>query len=108
MSLRALFARCWVRYGDGWRSNVNDDLLVLDVLRCLLLPYEGPGLTLYRGDSAFNRRRRTYGMSWSASRDIASDFAQRHRFRYEAGSALLQAEAPPDAIVFAPALHVNG
>jgi hypothetical protein len=77
LSLRALFARCWVRYGDGWRKDVNDDLLVLDVLRCLLPPYEGPGLTLYRGDSAFNRRRRTYGMSWSASRGVAADFAQK-------------------------------
>jgi hypothetical protein len=102
-----MFARVWVKYGDGWRSDVNDDLLVLDVLRCLLPPYEGPGLTLYRGDSAFNRRRRTYGMSWSASRDVAHDFAQRNRSRYVAGSVLLQVDAPPDSILFAPALHVN-
>ena len=95
------------RYGDGWRSKVNDDLLVVDVLRCLLPPYKGPGLTLYRGDSAFNRRRRTYGMSWSASRSVAADFAQRNRRLYSDGSVLLEAEAPPDAIVFAPALHVN-
>ena len=107
-SLRALFARCWVRYGDGCRKDVNDDLLVLDVLRCLLPPYEGPGLTLYRGDSAFNRRRRTYGMSWSASRGASPPILpKRHRRVYSDGSVLLEAEAPPDAIVFAPALHVN-
>jgi hypothetical protein len=31
-----------------------------------------------------------------------------HRRLHSDSSVLLEAEAPPDAIVFAPALHVNG
>ena len=38
--------------------------------------YAGPALRLYRGDSALNRRRRTYGLSWSADRAKAREFAE--------------------------------
>src|SRR5689334_718392 len=67
--LRDVFAKIWVENGDIWRSEVNDDLLFIDVFRSVLLPYGGPPRKLYRGDSSFNRRRRTYGMSWSTNLD---------------------------------------
>ena len=52
----------------------------------LLPAYTGPALTLYRGDSAWNRKRRTYGPSWSAAVELArspacSSISQRRRAR---------------------------
>jgi hypothetical protein len=61
----------WSHHGDSFRGDVKDDLALINFLRILLPPYDGPGLALYRGDSAMNRRRRTYGLSWSADREVA-------------------------------------
>jgi hypothetical protein len=56
----------------------------------------------YRGDQAGNRRRRTYGMCWSANRDVADSFAQRPSCRgHELGSVLLETFAEPEAIICA-------
>lgn len=65
---RALMLSMWVRWGDSWRSEVDNDLLLIDVLRNLLPPYTGEDVQLFRGESAFSRRRRTYGMSWTIDR----------------------------------------
>jgi hypothetical protein len=57
-TIRKAFLGTWLHWGDDLRSEVNNDLVLLGALRVLLPPYDGPGLTLYRGDSFFNRRRR--------------------------------------------------
>src|SRR5688572_28941339 len=83
-------------------DQVGDNLVFVSALRLLLPAYEGPTLTLLRGDSYWNWERRSYGASWSAHREVAKSDALQAR-RVLGGSVLLQASAPPEAIVFAPA-----
>jgi hypothetical protein len=102
---RFVLLHTWRWHGDHLRSEVNDDLVLTAALRVLLPRYTGPGLTLYRGDSALNRRRRTYGLSWSASVVTAANFARGPWRSFTGGSVLLRAPVPPEAIVCATALH---
>jgi hypothetical protein len=101
---RKFFLRLWLRDGDTIRLGVDDDLVLCDGLRSLLPRYAGPTLTLYRGDSARNRRRRTYGLSWSANRDTARGHAMGVWRSSEGGSVLLEAKVSSEAIISAPAL----
>ena len=98
------FLKIWLRDGDTIRLRVDDDLVLCDGLRSLLPRYAGPTLTLYRGDSARNRRRRTYGLSWSANRDTARGHAMGVWRSSEGGSVLLEAKVSSEAIISAPAL----
>jgi hypothetical protein len=100
-SIKPVFTEAWLRSGDRMSDQVGDNLVFVSALRLFLPAYEGPTLTLLRGDSFWNWERRSYGASWSADRDVAkSDALRRVRL---GGSVLLQASAPPEAIVFAPA-----
>ncbi|CAN7617477.1 hypothetical protein LJR255_004627 [Pararhizobium sp. LjRoot255] len=56
-------------------------------------------MLLYRGESTFNRRRRCYGLSWSANRSVAEAFAEDTSRLYYDGSVLLETLAPPEAIL---------
>jgi hypothetical protein len=99
------FLRVWVHDGNTIRDKVDNDLVLVAGLRSLLPPYSGPAVTLYRGESAWNERRRTYGLAWSANVDVARDFATTGMCRRsKGGSVLLETLAPPEAIVCAPAL----
>ena len=99
-SIKPAFREAWLRSGDRTSDQVGDNLLFVSALRLFLPAYEGPPLTLLRGDLFWNWERRTYGASWSADRDVAkSDALRRVRL---GGSVLLQASAPSEAIVFAP------
>lgn len=102
--IRSHFAHTFVTNGDDIRERLNDDRLLIETFRRLLPTYEGGPLRLYRGDSAANRRNRTYGASWSASREIAEQFAEHGRRYYDGGSVVVSTLAPPEAIIFAPAL----
>jgi hypothetical protein len=104
---RALMLSVWIHWGDGWRNEVNNDLLLIDVLRNLLPPYTGEDVRLFRGESAFNRKRRTYGMSWTTDRSVAQSFAENHRDICGGGTVLLETVAPKDAIVCVPHLQVE-
>ncbi|PWE52756.1 hypothetical protein DEM27_28535 [Metarhizobium album] len=101
--MRNAFLGIWENDGESLRSN-SDDLSLIDGLRVLLPVYTGPGLKLYRGCSWPNRCRRTYGMSWSSRLDVATAFAESRKDRYRGGSVLLEAYAPPKAIICALAL----
>jgi hypothetical protein len=87
------------------RDAANDDRALLDALRQLLPPYRGNPLTLYRGESAFNRRRRTYGPSWTSSLETARAFAYGVWRTFDGGSVVLKSLVPSDAIIYAPASH---
>lgn len=102
---RALVLSIWIRSGDHWRSEVNDDLLLLDVLRNLLPPYKRDAVRLFRGESAFNRRHRTYGFAWTSDRIVAESFAKNNAERCSGGTALLETFAPRDAIICVPQDH---
>ena len=101
-SIKPVFTEAWLRSGDRMSDQVGDSLVFVSALRLFLPAYEGPTLTLLRGDSFWSWERRSYGASWSADRDVANGDALQAR-RGLGGSVLLQASAPPEAIVFAPA-----
>ena len=101
-SIKPVFTEAWLRSGDRMSDQVGDDLVFVSALRLFLPAYEGPILTLLRGDLFWNWERRSYGASWSADRDVAKGDALQAQ-RGLGGSVLLQASAPAEAIVFAPA-----
>jgi hypothetical protein len=101
---RRRFLNVYLSQGDHIRSEVDDDLVFIDALKSLLPHYTGKDQTLYRGDSAFNRKRRAYGLAWTASCDVARHYATGLWHTFEGGSVLLQAFVPKEAIICAPAL----
>jgi hypothetical protein len=104
--LRLHFLDTYVAHGDHIRREVGDDLLLADALRLLLPTYQGPGLRLFRGESLFNRRRRSYGLSWTNEMEVAQSFAETGMCRTAiGGSILLGVDAAADAIICAPAIH---
>lgn len=97
--IRLAFLSCWIESGDGLRDDVNNDRALVFGLRYLLPRYSGPAITLYRGDSAFNRRRRSYGLSWSSEEAVARSFALGIWRSFHGGSVLLRCNAPSVAIL---------
>lgn len=101
---RNFFLQVFLSLGDHIRQETGDDLTYVKGLRSLLPPYSGPPVLLYRGDSASNRRRRTYGPSWSADKDVARSFALNASNHFTGGGVLLATTAEPSAIIAAPAI----
>jgi hypothetical protein len=101
---RFRFLNVWVVSGDHLRSEVGDDLLLINALWSLLPRYIGPApLTLYRGDGLWNRRRRTYGLAWTTDLEVARAYALGCWRSSEGGSVLLKTTASAQAIICAPA-----
>ena len=98
----------WTNKGDDFRDSVNDDRTLVQALLVLLPRYTGPAIQLFRGETFFNRRRRTYGASWTSTQSVAEGFARGNKRCYEGGSVVLVTVAPPEAIVCAPAVLANG
>jgi len=104
--VRRVFRQFWIKRGDSIRCEVGNDLALIAALRKLLPPYKGPGKRLFRSDSAKNRKRRTYGMSWSAQMSVAESFALGTMRHCEGGTVLLVTDAEPDEILCRiPARH---
>jgi hypothetical protein len=58
----------------------------------------GRPLTVYRGTSSHERRRRIYGFSWTVDVTVARGFAQ-HWGQAGSRGVLLETQAPPDALL---------
>ena len=99
---RKHFLESWLRHGDHLRQEVSDDLLLADGLRRLLPAYSAGPVILWRGDSFYNRRRRTYGLSWTSSEEVGRSFMNGIWRTLEDGSVLLKTEAPADAVICSP------
>jgi len=105
---RAQMLDYFLHNGDALRSAAANDLILIDFLRAVLPRYSGPAITLFRGESLGNRTHRRYGLSWSASKEIGRDFAQRdHPLLSTGASVLLMTKAPARAVICAPALLNN-
>jgi hypothetical protein len=100
--MRDAWLTIYVHYGDHIRLEVGKDLLLIRALRVLLPPYRGRAVTLYRGETFWNRCQRTYGVSWTNERDVAEGFANGYIPVSKGGSVLLQTRALPAAIICAP------
>ncbi len=98
--VRRAFRRVWMSCGDALRTEAGDDLVLIKGLRVLLPRYTGPAVVIYRGEGASNRRRRTYGLSWSLREDVADQYARRPWWRSgRGGSVVLRTHAPAGAII---------
>jgi hypothetical protein len=111
--IRNAFVSIWVEH-KMLALSVGNRHVLADALR-LLLPgdYSGPPLTLYRGTSAQERRRRIYGFSWTTDVAIARKFAERCRpmpelfplgsgpweYKKWDGGVILKTVAPPEAVL---------
>jgi hypothetical protein len=81
---------------------VDDDRALMKMLRVLLPPYRGPAMRLFRGTGSSERRRRTYGFSWTTDPAIAELFAAPGRhYPPDAGTVVLETLAPSKAIIAA-------
>ncbi len=96
----------WVAYGQEIRDEIGDDAILLRALGVLLPVYEGPDLTLYRGETMFCRRRGRYGISWTRDLAVAREFAAGEMRSCVGGSVVLRAAVPANAIIFSP--HLSG
>ncbi len=99
--VRDYFQWSWLSSGDHIRGEVNSDLILIAGLRALLPPYRGSAIRLYRGDSAHNRRHRTYGLSWTANIDIARAHAGGIWRTFKGGSVVLTTVASPESTIWA-------
>jgi hypothetical protein len=87
-----------IESGEYLRQEAGD-LPLIAALRAISPPYAGVSLRLYRGEAAPNRRRRTYGISWTLDRAVAAVFAAGLQQSAPGGSVLLETDAPAAAII---------
>jgi hypothetical protein len=97
----------FVRWGDSIRTAAPSDLLLLDFFWAVLPRYDGRAVVLYRGETFENRRRKTYGWSWSDRAEVARGFANGFQRTCRGGSVLIKTRASAAAIISAPALLNN-
>jgi hypothetical protein len=97
--VRRGFARLWQAYGDILRSEIADDFVLIDGLKKLLPKYDGGSVKLFRGERAYNRKVRTYGLSWTSEIDVARNHAKGMKRAAVGGTVLLVTIAPAHAII---------
>ena len=98
----------WISYGFGIARSMNDNhLIIAEVLKHLLPPYKGPGLTLYRGQSKAHYDEHWYGFSWTPKLESARNYSAWHR-KDGCHGVVLRIDATPEMIVAAPNEHSSG
>jgi hypothetical protein len=95
--IQSAFQDVWIQ-SKMLPLRVGDNRALCRAARVLMPRYRGPAVRLFRGTDASERRRRLYGMSWSADVSIAERFA-RERQVHDGGSVLLETLAPSAAII---------
>lgn len=96
-AIQSAFQRVWIE-SKMLSLFVGDHRALCDAARLLLPKYSGPAVRLFRGAGAAERRRRIYGLSWSAAVKTAERFALERRVM-DGGSVLLETLATPEAII---------
>lgn len=94
----------WTVNGGYLRRKIRNDKLIRSVLRHALPGYQGPGITLYRGECRFLYEKKKIGFCWSPDIIVARQFAQGPN-AMESGGVLLEAFAPEEAILAGPNQH---
>jgi hypothetical protein len=98
--IKKAFMKIWVE-DKTIRLKIGNDFLAIAGLRVLLPSYSGPDVHLFRGETFYARRRRTYGMSWTEDIATAIKFANDPRRLSIGGSVVLETIAPSTAIIAA-------
>lgn len=95
----------WVTHGGRIREEIGDNRLLVQLLRAVLPRYEGPSLTLYRGESAERFHDGSIGLCWSSQRHTAEMFGRGLNAYYPGGGVLLSATVDATAILSGPGKH---
>lgn len=98
------FAAYWIEGGHHIRDQLADDRLLARLLRYALPPYEGPALTLWRGENRDRWQRRQIGFAWTSDLDVARMFG-RGLHAVRSGALLLKGRFEPEAIISGPNRH---
>ncbi|UVS88009.1 hypothetical protein EFP18_21515 [Burkholderia glumae] len=86
------------------RQLIADDDLIMDVLWTWLPRYEGPSMTLYRGENLDRFEIGNIGTGWSDQHATARMFA-RGLNNVGKGGVVLKVNAPAEAIIAGPSEH---
>ncbi|WP_449414434.1 hypothetical protein [Pandoraea soli] len=95
----------WVTYAGRIREEIGDDKLLVRLLLAVLPRYEGPSLTLYRGESTERFNAGRIGLCWSSQRRTAEMFGSGLNAYYSGGGVLLSANVDAMAIISGPGKH---
>ena len=98
------FSTYWVEAGHHIRAQIDDDLILLRLLRHLLPRYNGQAIELFRGENRARWASKAIGLAWTPSREIARMFG-RGLNAVNSGGVLLRAWFEPEAIVAGPNAH---
>jgi hypothetical protein len=99
------FHNKWTERGHRIREKVGDDRMLLNALRILLPRYDGPVVSLYRGENTDRWTQGSLGFAWTLREDIARMFARGLNAGYGKGGILLSTDAPTEAIIAGPSRH---
>jgi hypothetical protein len=91
----------WMTFGYySIPRGLKEELPVfIDALRHHLPTYNGPSLTLYRGEVEARHLAGIYGIAWTSRPKVASDFAANRVTAAEGNGVVLQIEASSKMIV---------
>ena len=103
-AFRHKFHTYWTVAGHHIRAQIDDDKVLISLLRLILPPYVGPSRTLYRGENLDRWKSRRIGLCWSDNIETARMFG-RGLNATGAGGVLLQWQASNDAIIAGPSAH---
>lgn len=103
--LSAVFRSWWAQYGEHIRAHTEDDALVARALRAWLPAYQGPGMTLFRGESAGRYEAQRLGFNWTPKQSVAEMFGSGWNALHPGGGRLLRCDVPASAIISAPDSH---
>lgn len=98
------FHNYWTVAGHHIRAQIDDEKVLISLLRLILPPYVGPSRTLYRGENLDRWTSRRIGVCWTENADTARMFG-RGLNATGAGGVLLQCRASDSAIIAGPSDH---
>lgn len=102
--LRSHFHTVWTECGHRMREQYGDDNTLVDLLWMLLPSYEGPDITLYRGENVDRWEDGHLGFCWTPRMDKAKMFGNGLN-AVERGGVLLRCIVRREAIICGPSPH---
>ena len=103
--IRKAFRSFWDVYGWTIRLKVADDAAVCDALWNLVASYDGPSMTLYRGELAAQHEMGIYGISWTTDIEVGRMFAGGRNCEPPDGGVVVESLVPAEAIISLPSRH---
>ena len=98
------FHSYWTVAGHHIRAQIDNDRVLVELLRLVLPPYIGPSRTLFRGENLDRWTSRKIGLCWSEKIHVAQMFGSGLNAT-GAGGVLLRCYASNKAIIAGPSDH---